>query len=137
ALPQRLALAGKRAVLRQDILVDEHGYAVRLRNLARAVLRSAIDQHDLVEQRELFYQRLLRLADNLADRGLLVDRRQRQADRQALLLLQLYEALDVAELGAGEGVLGEPAVDGRRQVALLLPDLLGLHLGRSHAVAHQ
>jgi len=79
--------------------MDVHGDAVLGRDLARAVLRAAVDQHDLVQQRHLLHQRSAGQRDDLADRRLLVQRRQRQADRQALLLLQRrlfrFEVVDV------------------------------------------
>ena len=48
---------------------------------------------------------------HLADRGLLVERWQPEADRESLTLLQVDETLEPGELAAVEGVFREPAID--------------------------
>ena len=52
-----------------------------------------------------------RAPDDRPDRLLLVERRQDEADREALLLLELDEPAQVGELGVVEVRLGEPALD--------------------------
>ena len=63
--------------------------------------------------------------DDRADRLLLVERRQDEADRQALLLLELDEAPQVGELGVVEVRLAEPALDAGRDGAGLLGGAVG------------
>ena len=62
-----------------------------------------------------------------ADRLLLVEGRQDQRDRHALLLLELDEAAQVAELGVVEVRFPEPALDAGRH----RPRLLGGAVRRS------
>ena len=110
ALPERLALAGEAAQLREDlrVLVDRH--AVRAGDLDGAVRRVGVDHHDLVEQWVAVHQPGLEDADDLSYGLALVERWQGQADGDALGPLQLHQPLDVTELARVEGVLGEPAV---------------------------
>ena len=67
----------------------------------------------------------MRLAHDRPDRLLLVERRQHERDRDALLLLELDEAAQVGELGVVEVRLAEPALDAGRHG----PGFLGCPIG--------
>ena len=64
-------------------------------------------------------------ADDRPDRLLLVERRQDQRDRDALLLLELDEAPQVGELGVVEVRFAEPALDAGRDGARFLGGTVG------------
>ncbi len=117
ALPERFALAAVRAVARQHVRVNHHSRALRLGDRARVVVRLGVDHEQLVDQRELLHQLAPGAVDDRPDRRRLVERRQNGADRQALLLLELQQPAEVAELGVMEVRLGEPAVDAGRDAA--------------------
>ena len=115
ALPERLALAGHRADLGQDLRVPHHGHAELGRDLGGAIGAVGVDDDELVDERHPVDEGALDAADDKADRPLLIERRQPDADRQAGLLLERHELARVAELAGVERVLGEPLVDDRRQ----------------------
>ena len=66
-----------------------------------------------------------RAPDDRPDRLLLVERRQDQRDRHALLLLELDQAAEVGELGVVEVRFGEPALDPGGDGAGLLGGAIG------------
>ena len=72
-------------------MLDDPG-ALGLGDLAGPVGRRRVDDEDLVEQRHAAHHLADRPADDRPDRLLLVERRQDEADRQALLLLELARA---------------------------------------------
>ena len=124
-LPERLALAPERAVAGQDVgMLDDPG-ALGLGDLAGPVRRRRIDDDDLVEERHPADHLADRPPDDRADRLLLVERRQDEADREALLLLELDEPAQVRELAVVEVRFAEPALDAGRHG----PGLLGRPVG--------
>ena len=88
-LPERLALAPERAVAGQHVGVLDDAGALGLGDLAGPVGRGGVDDEDLVEERDAADHLAHRPADDRPDRLLLVERRQDEADREALLLLEL------------------------------------------------
>ena len=92
ALPQRLALAAPRAQLRQQLLMDVDRHAQLGGDLARAIGRVGIDQHDLVQQRHLIHQGMLHRFDHVPDRLFFIQGGQRQADGHALFSFQRHAA---------------------------------------------
>ncbi len=118
--PERLALAPEAAVAAQDVgMLDDAG-ALGLGDLAGSIRRRRVDHHDLVEQWHPTHHLPDRAADDRADRLLLVERRQHEAHRQALLLLELREPAEVGELGVVEVRFAEPALDAGGHGARLL-----------------
>ena len=111
ALPERLALALEDTVAGQDFAVLHYLDAGALGDRDGPVGGTRIDDNDFVEQRNPIHQRVLEGSDDLADRGLFIQRRQAEADGDALALLEIYQAAQVGELFAVKGVLGEPAID--------------------------
>ena len=99
--------------------------ALRLGDLARPVGRRRVDDEDLVEQRHPADHLAHRAADDRPDRLLLVEGRQDEADRQALLLLERHEPAQVGELGVVEVRLAEPALDPGGHGARLLGGAVG------------
>ena len=91
-------------------MLDDAG-ALGLGDLAGPVGRRRVDDEDLVEERHATDHLAHRPPDDRPDRLLLVERRQDERDRQALLLLELDEAAEVGELGVVEVRLAEPALD--------------------------
>jgi hypothetical protein len=67
ALPQGLAFAVEAAVLGQDLLVHVHGHAVRAGDGYRVVGGTAVDHHQLVEQRVALDQLAQHRLDDRAD----------------------------------------------------------------------
>ena len=124
-LPERLALAPERAVAGEDVGVLDDAGALGLGDLAGPVGRLRVDDEDLVDQRDPAHQLADRAADDRPDRLLLVERRQDERDRQALLLLELDEAAEVGELGVVEVRLAEPALDPGRHGAGFLGGAIG------------
>ena len=100
-------------------MLDDPG-ALGLGDLARPVRRRGVDDEDLVEERHPPDHLADRAPDDRADRLLLVERRQDEADRQALLLLELRQPAQVGELGVVEVRLAEPALDARGHGARFL-----------------
>ena len=105
-------------------MLDDAG-ALGLGDLARPVGRRGVDDEDLVEQRHAADHLAHRPADDRADRLLLVERRQHEADRQPLLLLERDQPAQVRELGVVEVRLAEPALDPDRDGARLLGRAVG------------
>ena len=105
-------------------MLDDAG-ALGLGDLARPVGRGGVDDQDLVEQRDAADHLADRPPDDRPDRLLLVERRQDEADRQALLLLELDEPAQVGELGVVEVRFAEPAVDPGRDGPRLLGGPVG------------
>ena len=105
-------------------MLDDAG-ALGLGDLAGPVGRRRVDDEDLVEQRHAPDHLAHRAPDDRADGLLLVERREDQRDRDALLLLELDEATQVAELGVVEVRFTEPALDARRDGAGLLGGPVG------------
>ena len=105
-------------------MLDDPG-ALGLGDLAGPVGRAGVDDEDLVEERDPAHHLAHRPADDRADRLLLVERRQDERDRQALLLLELDEAAEIGELGVVEVRLAEPALDPGRDGARLLGGPVG------------
>ena len=105
-------------------MLDDPG-ALGLGDLARPVGRRGVDDEDLVEERHPAHHLADRPPDDRADRLLLVERRQDEADRQALLLLELDEPAQVGELGVVEVRLAEPALDPGGDGARLLGGAVG------------
>ena len=124
-LPERLALAAERAVARQHVGVLDDPRALGLGDLARPVGRRGVDDEDLVEQRHAPDHLAHAPAHDRADRLLLVERRQDQRDRDALLLLELDEPPEVGELGVVEVRFAEPALDAGGDGARLLGGTVG------------
>jgi hypothetical protein len=100
--------------------------ALRLGDLTGPVRRGRIDDDDLVEERRSADHLPDRPTDDRADRLLLVQGGQDEADREPLLLLQLGEAPQVSELGVVEVRFAEPALDACRDG----PRFLGRAVGR-------
>ena len=100
-------------------MLDDPG-ALGLGDLARPVRGRRIDDEDLVEQRHPADHLAHRPADDRADRLLLVERRQDEADRQLLLLLERDQPAQVGELGVVEVRFAEPALDADRDGARFL-----------------
>ena len=86
-------------------------------DLARLILRVRVDDEDLVEQLEALDHLLHRALHDRADRLRLVEGRQDEADRRALLGLERGQPGQVAELRMVEVRLAEPAIDARRDRA--------------------
>ena len=105
-------------------MLDDPG-ALGLGDLARPVGRHRVDDEDLVDERHPTHHLAHRPPDDRPDRLLLVERRQDERDRQALLLLELDEAAEVGELGVVEVRLAEPALDPGRDGARLLGGAVG------------
>ena len=126
ALPERLALAAEGAELGQDLGVAVDRHAQLLGDLDGAVGAVRVDDHDLVDERHLVHQRAPHALDDRPDRPLLVQRRQPDADREVLPLLERHELADVGELVGMERVLGEPLVDDDRQRAGALDEGVGV-----------
>ena len=100
-------------------MLDDPG-ALGLGDLAGAIGRRRVDDEDLVEQRHAADHLAHRPADDRPDRLLLVERRQHEADRQLLLLLERHQPAQVGELRVVEVRLAEPALDPDRDGARLL-----------------
>ena len=105
-------------------MLDDAG-TFRFGDLARPVRRRGVDDEDLVEQRHAADHLAHRPADDRPDRLLLVERRQDQADREVLLLLERDEPPEVGELGVVEVRLAEPALDPDRDGPCLLGRTVG------------
>ena len=105
-------------------MLDDAG-ALRLGDLARPVGRRRVDDEDLVEQRDAADHLAHRAPDDRPDRLLLVERRQDEADREVLLLLERHQPAQVGELGVVEVRFAEPALDPDRH----RPGLLGGSVG--------
>ena len=99
--------------------------ALGLGDLAGPVRRRRVDHEDLVEERDATHHLADRPADDRTDRLLLVERRQDEADRDALGLLEIGQATQVGELGVMEVRLAEPALDPGRDRAGLLGGSVG------------
>ena len=105
-------------------VLDDPG-ALGLGDLARPVGRRGVDDEDLVEERHPADHLADRPPDDRADRLLLVEGRQDEADRQALLLLELGQPAQVGELVVVEVRLAEPALDAGRHGARFLRGAVG------------
>ena len=105
-------------------MLDDPG-ALGLGDLAGPIGRRRVDDEDLVEQRHAADHLAHRPADDRPDGLLLVERRQHEADRQLLLLLERHESAQVGELGVVEVRLAEPALDPHRDGARLLGGPVG------------
>ena len=105
-------------------MLDDPG-ALGLGDLARPVGRRRVDDEDLVEERHAADHLAHRPAHDRPDRLLLVERRQDEADRQLLLLLERHQAAQVGELGVVEVRFAEPALDPDRDRARLLGGAVG------------
>ena len=105
-------------------MLDDAG-ALGLGDLAGPVRRRGVDDEDLVEERHAADHLAHRPPDDRADRLLLVERRQHEADREPLLLLELDQPAQVGELGVVEVGLAEPALDAGRDGARLLGRAVG------------
>ncbi len=108
--PQDLALAGQRGNTGQHAVpVDDRG-AGRRRDLGRTVGGARIQHHQLVDQRNgIGHQLGAYRGHDRADRGLLVQRRQDDADRTAALALRLQQPPQWA-VGRGPGTAAQPAL---------------------------
>ena len=115
-----------RAQLGEDLVVLAHRRTPSSRAIStvRSVEAESTTQQ-LVDQRDAVHERLADASDDQADRLLLVEGREAHADRQALPLLQVHQAMEVAELAGVERVLREPPVDDGRQGAALLERGIG------------
>jgi len=78
--------------------------------ISRVRSEGRIDHEDLVEQRYPADHLPEGAADDRTDRLLLVEGRQDERHRDALLLLELHEPAEVAELGVMEIRFAEPAL---------------------------
>jgi hypothetical protein len=94
--------------------------ALGLRDLPRPVRRRGVDDQDLVKKRHPPDHLTNCAPDDRSDRLLLVERRQDEADRQALLLLELRQPAHVRELRVMEVRLAEPALHARGHGARFL-----------------
>ena len=86
-----------------------HPRALGLGDLTRPVRGVRIDDQDLVEQRHAPDHLAHRAPDDRPDGLLFVQRRQHEADREPLLLLERHEPAQVGELAVVEIRLAEPA----------------------------
>ena len=115
AFPEGLALSVEGAVARQDLAVLDDADAGPLGDGCCAIGRPGVDHDDLVEQWDPLHQRVLEGAHDLANRVLLVERGQPEADGDALSLFEIDEPAEVGELAAVKRVFREPAVDALRR----------------------
>ncbi len=109
-LPQVLALAALGIETGEDVAREIRVCAEARRDLERAVVASRIDHRDLVEQRIPLLQLAAEDHDLLADRLLLVERGDTEADGEALLLLRVHERAQVTERRVMVRVRAQPLI---------------------------
>ena len=107
--PQDLALAGHGRDARQDLVAVHHPGARRGGHLGGAVGGAGVDDHDLVDQRDLPDEVVGDDRDDLADRLLLVERGQHDGHRLARALFGGQDVMQRA-VGNGPGAAAQPAL---------------------------
>lgn len=117
--PQDLALAGHGRDAGQDVVAVDDSRPGCRRDLGRPVGRAGVDDHDLVDERDLPHEVMTDDRDDVADRLLLVQRGQDDADRLAARSFRGHDPVERA-VGHGPGAGAQPTLDFLQHGARLL-----------------